>query len=133
MALAPKTYTGYDNEGKKVCSCTATDANEYINPEEVQAAIDNVEQVASEQMQTISSALNNIAPEADEAVIVQGTKMTGVIEEICTALSSISGSITDSISSMYTEAVRAHDEIQNRLNDQAYNAVAGSSGVVSVR
>ncbi len=130
--VSPKTYRGYDEEGKQVCSCTAVDANGYINPDEVKAAIDNVESVVSEQMNNISKALSNVAPEAEEAVIVQGTKMTETIEEICSSLGSLSGTFADSISSLYTESVRAHDEIQTQANDDAYNAVASSSGVVRV-
>ena len=130
--LAPKTYTGYDQDGNQVCSCTATDACEYINPDEVQAAIDNVERVAEEQIQNIISALQGVAPDASDAVIVEGTKMDGVIEDVCTSLGTVSKSIGDSISSMYTEALSAHDQLQQNSNDQAYNSVISYNGVVRV-
>lgn len=130
--VAPKTYTGYDKDGKAVAHVTGVDANEYINPDEVQTAIDKVGTVAEEQMKTISSALNGISGEAADAVIVQGTKMDTVIEEVSKALDSVAGSIKDSLSDMYTQAVKAHDTLQNQANDEAYNAVASASGVVSV-
>lgn len=130
--VAPKTYTGYDKDGKAVANATGVDANEYINPDEVQTAIDKVGTVAEEQMKTISSALNGISGEAADAVIVQGTKMDTVIEEASKALDSVAGSIKDSLSDMYTQAVKAHDTLQNQANDEAYNAVASASGVVSV-
>lgn len=131
--LAPKTYTGYDQEGKVVCRCTAIDANEYLNPNEVKAAIDNIESAATDGINKISRALTNVAPDADEAVIVQGTKITGTIEEVCTSIKSLPGTITDSVSSMYTEAISAHDKLQTQANDGAYNQVRNTPNVVSVR
>ena len=128
----PKTYIGYDSQGNRVGSCTAVDANEYINPSEVQAAIDNVEIVATEQMGLIVSALNSITDDASEAVIVQGTKMTSTIEEVVEALGKIPESITDSISSLYTEAVSVHDQLQTTANDNAYNSMRNTAGVTSV-
>lgn len=131
--LAPKTYTGYDQEGNVVCRCTAIDANEYLNPNDVKNAIDNIESVATEGINNICKALNNVAPDADEAVIVQGTKVTGTIEEVCSAIKSLPSSITDNISSMYTEAIAAHDNLQTQANDGAYNQVRNTADVVSVR
>ena len=58
--------------------------------------------------------------------------MDTVIEEASKALDSVAGSIKDSLSDMYTQAVKAHDTLQNQANDEAYNAVASASGVVSV-
>ena len=131
--LAPKTYVGYDNTGNRVGSCTAVDATTYIDPAEVQAAINNVESVASEQMGLINTALNATTADADEAVIVQGTKMTASIEEVCSALTSIPGSIKDSISSMYDAAVSAHDQIQEQANQDAYNTIKNTTGVTTVQ
>ena len=131
--LAPKTYVGYDNTGNRVGSCTAVDATTYIDPAEVQAAINNVESVASEQMGLINTALNATTADADEAVIVQGTKMTSSIEEVCSALTSIPGSIKDSISSMYDAAVSAHDQIQEQANQDAYNTIKNTTGVTTVQ
>lgn len=131
--LSPKTYVGYDNTGNRVGSCTAVDANTYINPSEVQAAIENVEAVASEQMGLINSALSATTADASEAVIVQGTKMTSSIEEVCSALSKIPASIKDSISSMYDASVSAHDQLQERANQDAYNTMANTTGVTTVQ
>ena len=131
--LAPKTYVGYDNTGNRVGSCTAVDATTYIDPAEVQAAINNVESVASEQMGLINTALNATTADADEAVIVQGTKMTSSIEEVFSALTSIPGSIKDSISSMYDAAVSAHDQIQEQANQDAYNTIKNTTGVTTVQ
>ena len=128
----PKTYVGYDSQGNRVVSCTAANANEYINPAEVQAAIDNVSSVATEQMGLISSALSNLTSDANEAVIVQGTKMTGVIEELCGAIEGVPSSIYDKISGYYDEAMKIHDELQRKANGEAEQAAWGKEGVVSV-
>ena len=131
--IAPKTYVGYDNEGNRIASCTAQNANEHLNPADVQAAIDNIKSVLDEQMRIISTALNNIAPEAGAALIVQGTKMEAPIQEMSNELGKVADSVVDSISSVYTEAVSVHDDIQNQLNDAAYNTIRSTQGVVSVR
>lgn len=130
--VSPRTYRGYDEEGKLVCSCTAVNANEYINPAEVQAAMTKVEDVVTDQMNNVCKALDNVTPDAEEAIIVQGTKMTEAIEETCSALKSLPGTFADSISSMYTEAISAHDRLQNQANDEARQAVRSTSGVSTV-
>lgn len=128
----PKTYYGFDKDNNQIASCTANDANEIVNPETVKSAIEGVEQAASSGTQDIIGALNNVAPDADEAVIVQGTKMTGVIEEVCSALESIPGSVGDSLSSIYDESVKIHDKYQVEYNSQAESAVRSTEGVVRV-
>ena len=128
----PKTYYGFDKDNVQIVSCTANDANEIVNPETVKAAIDAVEQAASSGTQDIIGALNSVAPDADDAVIVQGTKMTGVIEEVCSALETIPGSVLDSVSSYYDEAVKIHDKYQIEYNTQAKNQVSSHEGVVRV-
>ena len=39
MAVSPKSYRGYDAEGKCVSSATAVDATTYIDPAAVAAAV----------------------------------------------------------------------------------------------
>ncbi len=131
--VAPKSYTGYDQEGNVVVRCQAVDANQYLNPAEVKAAIDNVESVAEDSINRISNALVNVAPDANEAVIIQGTKIQGTIDDVCEAIKTLPGTIVDSISSLYTESISAHDKLQNQANDSAYNQTRATQGVVSVR
>jgi hypothetical protein len=127
----PVTYKGYNSEGELITTLTATDANNYINPSEVQAAIKNLESVAEEEMNNICNALNNVAPDADEAVIIQGTKMTDTIEDICTAVKSLPTSLSDSLSEVYNQAVSAHNSIQAEANAQAKSAVWSSSDKIT--
>lgn len=130
--VSPKTYRGYDKDGNVLCTVTAVDANEYINPAEVRSALDKVKTVAEEGMENIVKALNNVEPDASEAVIVQGTKMTETINEVCTAIKDIPENMASSIEEAYPRAVSEHDRLQNEANDTAYNG-AWISGVTNVR
>lgn len=130
--VTPKTYVGYDHEGKQVCSCTAEDANNYLNQAEVQKAIENVEDVVTEQMKVISHALQDVAVDAESAIIVQGTKMTQTIEDTCIALNSLPEQFVSTISSLYDEAVSAHDKLQQQANSDAETKVRSTVGVESV-
>lgn len=130
--LTPKTYKGYDSDGKCVIEYTAVDANDYINPAEVQAGIDKVKAAFTEQMKEVGDKLRAITADASEAIIVQGTKMDEVIEDTADALDKVPAQIYDSISGLYTEAEAAHDKIQTAANEEARNAAASYTGVVRV-
>lgn len=123
--ISPRTYYGYNSENECIHSVTAENANNYIDPAEVQAAIDKFKTTVSDELGKVSKALSNITQEASEAVIVQGTKMDKVIEETATALGTIGESMGSSVESIYSEAVKAHDTIQEQLNANA-KAAAGS-------
>ena len=49
----PKTYIATNSEGQQVCVAKAQDANNLINPAEVQKALDKIEKVAEEGMKNI--------------------------------------------------------------------------------
>lgn len=127
----PKTYRGVDSEGKVVTQCTAYDANGYINPAEVQAAIENVKAVFEEQLKSVADSLRDVSTDAKDAIIVQGTDMAGTIEDTATLLTSISSQVTQGIDQLYGYAVQAHDQLQINENNKAYNACIASN-VVSV-
>lgn len=129
---APITYRGYSSDGNLVTTVTAVNADTYINPSEVKSAIDNLESVAEEQMNNICNALNNVAPDADEAVIIQGTKMTDTIEEICTTLKSLPSTLSDSLTEIYTQSVSVHDSKQEDENSIAYTKAASTENVAKV-
>ena len=121
--VSPATYTGFDKDNNQIGSQTAQDANSYIDPAKVQAAIDKVNKTVQEQMKNISSALKGIVNDANDAVVVQGTKMGPTIETLCGTIDSIPGSISGNIGQMYQAAVNAHDKIQTELNEQAEASV----------
>ena len=61
MMIAPKTFRGYNQEGKVVIQKTAVDANTQINPAQVQKAIENVKKVFEEEMQIIAKSLKKVS------------------------------------------------------------------------
>ena len=129
---SPKSFAGYDKDGNVLCRVTATDANEYINPNEVKSAIEKVKSAAESGTNSITKAVKNIESDASEAVIVQGTKMTEAINQTCNAVKKIPGKIGETLEEMHTAAVEAHDRLQTEANEQAYNS-AWIEGVVNVR
>lgn len=128
-----KRYIGFDKENKQIATCMATDANTLLNPEEVKQAIDNVESVTNTEMDTISAALINLSDDAVDAIIVQGTNMASTIEDTAKALKDVGKGIKGTLEELYDLSVEAHDKLQSDFNTKAYNAVAATSGVVSVR
>lgn len=128
----PKTYNGYDKDNNCIVTVTAYDANNIVNPDEVKAAIEGVKQAASEAATSIVSALNQITPDADEAVIVEGTKMTGVIEELCTTIGQLPDKVMGNIEGLYDESVQIHDKYQIEANQKAEADARSTANVVNV-
>ncbi len=128
----PKTYKGYDNDGKVIASYTGADATLKINPDEVQAKIDNVIQVSAEQTGKICSALENVRTDADNALIVEGANMDSYIEMAIEAVTYVKDNIDKIISAndLYSAALSVHDQLQKENNQAAYDATANTSGVV---
>ena len=131
MAVSPKSYRGYDSEGKCVSSATASDATGYIDPAAVATAVEKVKSVAAEEMDSIATALGKLTEDANDAIIVQGTDMGATIEDIVSGIKTIPGQIGDSIADLKTLAQQAHDDLQNQFNEAAYNA-CWCNGAVSV-
>ncbi|MBR3210534.1 MAG: hypothetical protein IKF71_01175 [Bacilli bacterium] len=130
--LSPKTYRGYDEEGKVVITKTAKDANSQINPAQVKKAIENVKKVFEDEMQVIAKSLTKISEDAEEAIIVQGTDMGGTLLDTSKIISEMGTKMTEGIDSLYDYAVQMHDKLQKDNNTAAYNACC-ISGVASIR
>ena len=130
--LAPRKYYGYNRESKCIASCQAEDATTKINPVEVLKALENLESVFTESMNRIASALRDMSNDANEAIIVQGTKMTGAIEDTADSIAQIPSQVVESFHELYEASIRKHDELQQWANEQAYKAVKTHSGVVRV-
>ena len=130
--VSPVTHRGFDQQGTCIVQRTGVDANTQINPAEVKAAIENVKNVFEEQMQIISQSLTHMSEDAEEAVIVQGTNMSGTIEDTALILSQLGAQVTQGIDTLYDYAVQAHDTLQESNNARAYNECR-VSGVVSIQ
>lgn len=132
MAVSPKTYNGYDSNNQHVVTVTARNATDYINPQEVATAIEKVKTVATEEIGIISNSLGKLTEDANDAIIVQGTKMTGTFEEIITGIKTIPDQIAESLAELKTIAQQQHDELQNQFNETA-KAACYQKGAVTIR
>ncbi len=130
--VEPRSYTGYNDKNEVVIQLTATDANTLINPAEVQAKIDNIGDVADDEIAILVSNLQSITSDEKDAVIVQGTNMDEMLSETQSAVNKIKGTFAPALGEVYTAAETAHDNLQNQLNEQAHSQVQSTSGVVTV-
>ncbi len=134
MNMEPRrTYKGYDSKNNYLAHCEAKDAKEYIDPDRVKAALENFNSVVKESMDAIITAINTIiAPDAQEAVIVEGTRITPILEEVNEGIAAIANQMIESVSTLYDEAVIRFNEIQTQANNDAYQQVRTYTGVVNV-
>ena len=132
MLESPRTYRGYNSNNEVVITKQAANANGDLNPVEVKQAIENVKAVFEEQMNGVARALRNISQDADEAIVVEGTKMNDTIEDTAQVLTQIGPQITQGIDTLYELSVDAHNKIQQNYNNMAYNACR-VNGVVDIR
>lgn len=130
MAEAVKTYRGYDNKNQCIVTYTANDANTYINPTEVANAVQKVQDIASTDFPPIASKLTDISN--SDAIVIDGTKMTEIVEQIIEAVKTYPSQLADSLTELVSKAESEHDRIQKEMNDAAYSACKGTAGVVSV-
>ena len=91
--VEPRTYIGYDKDNKEITRQTATDANTYINPEEVQAKIDALDEIADGEIANIVSNMQSITADEKDAVIIQGTNMDTILSDTQNAVNGIKGCI----------------------------------------
>ena len=128
----PKTFTGYDKDGKIITSCTAENANNYINPDEVKTAVNNLNTTIDTEITTITSELNNLKSDVEVGIIVQGTNMTENVETLSSAIDDVAEAAKEAAESVHSSSIKAHDQIQQELNQSAKNTVNSYPGVVSV-
>ena len=130
--LGPQTYNGYEKKNKKICYCTAEDANNKINPSEIEPLITNAKSTLRTGLDAVSKELDSVEHDASTAVIVNGASMAPAIDDTINYINSIPSAIDAQLDAFYQEVVSVHDQIQQQFNDQAENAVRSTSGVVRV-
>lgn len=131
--VGPATYYGYDDKQNLIVHGTAEDANNYINPEEVQAALENLMVVFEEQMNKIATNLTKIGEDAGQAIIVQGASMEGTVEDAAAQIRQIPDGILGEVENLKEIAISIRNEIQQIKNDDMYNAIASYSGVTQIK
>ena len=131
--MARATYTGYDAEGNLVIRQKAADANDYLNPNSVLNVVGNAQDTIREQFRILIERLDQIATDADLALVVNTLKVNKAVEEFSEALSTLVTPLCENIDTFYQEAVSKNAELQDSLNSNARAAVSQYPGVVSVR
>lgn len=131
--VSPKSYTGFDSNGKAIAHRTGVDATTQLNPADVKREIDNFNQLVEEKIKIIKQALLNLCTDADVAMIIEGTKTSSIIEDLANALDPIPGAMTEGFADLYDTALKNHDILQENNNIEAYNALVRTSNVVSVK
>lgn len=129
---SPKTYNGYDSNNEKICYCTADDAKNFINPDEIKVKIDEAKTTINTGLTSVCKGLDSVEHDASTAMIVNGASMAPAIEDTINYINTIPPAIEAQLDGFYQETISVHDEIQRQLNDQAENAVRSTSGVVRV-
>ena len=127
------TYTGYDKDGNVVGSRTSENADSYIDLSSIKTNSNKVSSVMEEQINKIQKALREIVDDANQALVVNSTKIGPSIEDFIDSLEGLKGTVSSDMSSIYTSASSAHSSKQKRFNEIAYDAVWRMSGVVKVR
>ena len=130
--VTPRSFYGYDQKGNCIASCNAYDVTSVLDPNEIKAAIENLINVFQEEMVNLANALRETTADSNEAIVVEGTKMTGLIEDTADSILQIPSQVIDSFTELYNIAVQRHDTLQNEVNEEAYNLVRGHSGVVRI-
>ena len=83
--LAPATYSGYNEKGKCIVTRTAQDANEFINPSEVQAAIETVINCL-DVYDSVTNGLKNLINDSDKSVVANLKSLGGKTENVMNAI-----------------------------------------------
>jgi predicted lipoprotein len=139
----PHTYTGYgpkyDTDGKTVIgeqvitSKTAQDANTYVNPAEVKAAVDKLRTTVKTNVDNIKSKLQNVAVSANgEMLQVEDHTMEPIINEAANSLGQIGPGLESTFNDIVTFAETEHDKKQIEYNQAAEAEVRGTAGVTRV-
>ena len=103
----PRVFYGYDQKGNCIVTSRALDATTVLNPVEVKAAIENLENVFTEEMKRLASALHDVTQDANEAIIVQGTKMSATIDDTANAIIQIPSQVMESFVELYDYSIKA--------------------------
>ena len=132
MMVEVKTYKGYDDEGKCICTKTAKDANNDLNPEEVKAALDNLNDVMADASKTLKKSIEGLIPAADEALLIKGSGYKKKINDVLDDADVGIAYLNTNYDGLYEKAVVFHDKKQREYNNEAKSA-CWKSGVVRVK
>lgn len=129
ISVYPQTYTGYDEDNNVIITRKAENAENYINPQEVHAAIENIKTVVDTGLKQIASSIEKVEC-GKETLVVADKTMQPIVEELAAQIAGQDRSeiaplaiqMESALEEIYERACDAHDDIQQQLNSQAESA-----------
>lgn len=129
ISVYPQTYTGYDEDNNVIIAREAEKAENYINPQEVHAAIENIKTVVDTGLKQIASSIEKVEC-GKETLVVADKTMQPIVEELAAQIAGQDRSeiaplaiqMESALEEIYERACDAHDDIQQQLNSQAESA-----------
>ena len=129
ISVYPQTYTGYDEDNNVIITREAEKAENYINPQEVHAAIENIKTVVDIGLKQIASSIEKVEC-GKETLVVADKTMQPIVEELAAQIAGQDRSeiaplaiqMESALEEIYERACDAHDDIQQQLNSQAESA-----------
>ena len=129
ISVYPQTYTGYDEDNNVIITRKAENAENYINPKEVLAAIENIMSVVDTGLKQIASSIEKVEC-GKETLVVADKTMQPIVEELAAQIAGQDRSeiaplailMESALEEIYERACDAHDDIQQQLNSQAESA-----------
>jgi hypothetical protein len=128
-----RTYTGYDENGNVVTSQTAGNADDLLSPTQVGNAVASAQHTIREQIQNLVNRLSEISADAELALVVNTLRVNSAIDDFIDAIETLPTPLCNNLDSITEQATNANATLQDGLNNNAYNAVRNTAGVVSVR
>ena len=102
----------------------AQDANNDINPSEIEAAVAAFQSKCETSFQSLVDKLEGVKPEACDAIVVQRTNIGGKMEEIASKITALSSQVGNQFSHLPALAMAKHDELQIAYNAEAESKAA---------
>lgn len=130
ISVYPQTYTGYDEDNNVIITRKAENAENYINPKEVRAAIENIKNVVDTGLKQIAKAISEVKC-GEEMLVVADKTMQPMIEELAeqiagknrdTEIAPLAQQMEKALEDVYENACTAYNDIQGQLNSQAEQA-----------
>ena len=81
ISVHPQTYTGYDENNNVIITREAEKAENYINPQEVHAAIENIKTVVDTGLKQIAKAISEVKC-GEKMLVVADKTMQPMVEEL---------------------------------------------------
>ncbi len=132
--LRPIKCVGYNEKKEKNgVEQTAEDALDYINPEAIKGAIEEVKtavKTCCDHLTYNGLGGNALRKKVDKGVSVSGKTLLPRVDEIADNVTAIPAQIEAVVDPLYDMAIQKHDEFQKKFNDHAHNNVQGQSTTV---